>query len=175
MKPVLETYMNKHDGSIQINVTRNSVGWLGHPGLRLWFCGGSFWVPLWSFLLPTGWIICRSAERLWLFKNGSGPYSELISCQIKGFHNGADEKFFWNKTLCRFVSSYGLAAAAWSLCLQGGPRRMVFNNWLLNTGNHIQVCTFYNIWYSVLLPLARSDWQVLGFLATRKPSPFNQN
>jgi len=34
-EPVLETFMNEHDGSIKINLTRNSVGWLGHPGLRV--------------------------------------------------------------------------------------------------------------------------------------------
>jgi hypothetical protein len=47
---------------------------------------------------------------------------------MKGFHSGADEKFFWNKTPCRFLSSYGLAAAALNLCLHGGARRMVSNN-----------------------------------------------
>jgi len=46
-----------------------------------------------------------SRERLWLFKNRSALYIELISWQIKGFHSGADEKFFWNKTPCRFLSS----------------------------------------------------------------------
>jgi len=56
------------------------------------------------------WSISR--ERLSLFKKRSAPYIKLISCQIKGFHSGADEKFFWNKTPCRFLSSYGLATAA---------------------------------------------------------------
>jgi hypothetical protein len=35
MKPVLETYMNMQDDSIKINLKRNSVGWLGHPGLKI--------------------------------------------------------------------------------------------------------------------------------------------
>jgi hypothetical protein len=30
-------------------------------------------------------VICVSAERLWLFKNGSAPYSKLISWGLKVF------------------------------------------------------------------------------------------
>jgi hypothetical protein len=73
-------------------------------------------------------------------------------------------------TPCSFLSSYGLAAVAWSLCLQGGPRRMVPNNWPVNTGNHLQL---HSPKYLIFIITSTCKEWLSGswFVATRNPPP----